>query len=158
MGGKKTRKGPLLQLEFWQTSSRSHCWQSHHRLCSQELGGVPAARDTALQGSQAQQCIFSVSNVTGEEKIIPKSFLVDSEIKPGPAHEAQQMSQEPAVNLKYTVMAKRSTAKCSVSPETFPLLGDSWLCRESCGSCTTSKTSEIQHSLLPSACCLLWHL
>lgn len=72
--------------------------------------------DTALRGSQAQQWIISVSNITGEEKIIPKFFLANSEIKPGPAHEAQQMSQEPAVNLKYMVMVKPSTAESHLKP------------------------------------------
>lgn len=72
--------------------------------------------NTAPQGSQAQQSILSVSHITGEENIIPKSFLADSEIKPGPAHKAQQMSQEPAVHLKYVAMAKPSPAVSHLKP------------------------------------------
>lgn len=48
--------------------------------------------------------------------IIPKSFLADSKIKPGPAHWVQQMSQKPAVHLKYVAMAKPSTAMSHLKP------------------------------------------
>jgi len=117
-------KGTLLQPGHWQTSSRSRCQYSCLR--SQELGKGSRCHDLE---TQAEQHVLSGSNTIGEEKITSKSFLAVSEIKPGPLGSANE--PRTSCHPKYTVTAKTSGMKCSISPETFPLLADSWLSRRS---------------------------
>lgn len=159
---------PGRQFYGWKEDEKGHpvpagaLARSHYRysrLCSQELGkGSRRHTDIAPRGSQAEQPLPSVSNITGEEKITSKSFLAVSEIKPGLDHKAQQMSQEPAVTRNIWWWPK--PAQWSAVSHQKPF--HSWLTPGSpdraVSSRISSKSLEIQHGLLSSVCCLLWYL
>lgn len=153
---KEDKKRHPAPPEALQTSARSHCLYS--RLCSRELGkGSCHHTDTAPQGTTQSNVCFQCL-ISREEKITSKSFLAVSEIKIGPAHEAQQMSQEPAVtqNIWWWPKPAQGGAVSHLKPfhsRLSPVSPDRAL-----SLCTSSKLFEIQHGLLPPVCCLLWYL